>query len=215
MAYYTDPVTGKQVEVQDTFYGTAHEQPGQAQAPGMWFEWGEGIPGYAFGDSEEAQTLRALYAINALVPWMTPGAQQDAMRFISDNIVGVQQIDPALTTRLNKAGYHDYTAPAPTVSQAWGNIGRGATGAHYGGAALEELGIEEGPWLRGLGDTMEGLANVSNRYQARELERQRTKLLERAPNDIYAALGSWLVGPETQAVNFVGKLGSTNQSNWY
>jgi hypothetical protein len=215
MAYYTDPVTGKVTQVQDTFYGTEHGQPGQATAPSQWFEWGNEIPGYALGDSEEAQTLRALYAINALIPWMTPAAQQQAMGFISDNIVGVQQIDPKLTTRLNAAQYHKYNATTPTVSEAWGNIGRGASGAHYGGAALQELGIEEGPWLRRLGDNLEGMANISNRYQARELEQQRQNLLSAAPNDIYKALGGWLVAPQTQAVNFVGKLGSTNQSNWY
>jgi hypothetical protein len=215
MAYYTDPVTGELVQTEDTFYGTAHEQPGGGTAPSQWFSWGDKIPGYALGDRDEAPILRTLYAINALIPWMTPAAQAQAMGFISDNIVGIQQIDPDLTTRLQGANYHTFTAPTPTVSQVWNNLARGASAAHYGGAALQELGVEEGPWLRRLGDNLERMGNVKNRYEARELERQRDQLLSAAPNDFYAALGSWLVKPQTQTVNFVGKLGSTNQSRWY
>ncbi len=192
---------------QDIF-GTGWDIPERATpaAPSQWFGWGALPPAVM-----EDEQLRSLWILNELIPYMTPDAQKAAMGQIFGNIdtlidagyfagTGGQPYDQRLE-QYRKAP----VTGLPTTRDWWENLQRGATAAHYGGAALGSgsLGVPGANPFWQLGENVNQLAGQPATYRnVMNTRRTLEQGLQGLPEG-FAQLGQYLMNPERAQVRAV------------
>lgn len=125
---------------------------------GNWYSWT--APGAVLADEDVEQTTRDFialaYAVNELIPYMTPRAQAQAMNWIYQNApAGIGGAYPGMAKAIESPGstdtrYYQRAGQIPAVgsySSYLASLPQGARAAHYGGAALQS-------WLAGQGEQM-------------------------------------------------------------
>jgi hypothetical protein len=160
----------------------------------------------------EDESLRQLWILNEMIPYMTADAQKAAMGQIFSNIDplidagyfaggGTQPYDQRLEAYRKAPG----PTTLPTTRDWWQNLARGGTAAHYAGAALGSsgLGVPGANAFWQLGDTMDTLSGqVSGSPTYRNVMNVRRQLeggLE-GLGEGWQQLGQFMMNPERAQV---------------